>query len=409
MKGTIARRILWALAILGFCGFLLSIESYREYHKSAQGEETWCSFGELSSCEKAFQSEYSRLFGRPISLFGAVAYFLVAAIALLALMNGGPHLPAAIFHLALFSIPLLGATGYFAWALFTQVKTICILCVGDYTVNLLIAGLSWWGYFAIRPRVKPILEWDLRSTFGSIPAAGRTIVLTVLILVLGAVVVRAERRYYLFKMKLDTVIADKVQRVATPWAAKFPAKGPADAPIQVIVFGDHECPYCGIMKNTLSEVMDEYPGLIRYATVAFPLNSDCNGAATSNTSHQFACQAAHLGLEVLAKKGEESYWKIHDALYLYGLALNDETIEGLATEYGLSPEDLEQVRARSKSTESFALNVKAAELVQLGGLPTVVMNGVVIDGYVEDWAFLKVIEAELERAGLDLESFRRPA
>ena len=187
MKRRTVRRALWAIAVLGLLGLALSVESYRELMASQTGEGTWCNFGEISDCEKAFQSEYSHLFGRPISLYGIAGYFLITAIALLGLVNGGPHLLAAIFHLALLGFVLAGATFYFGWALFFQVKTLCVLCLGDYLVNLSVSLIAWRTCWKIQPPYQSLVRWDIRSTVGSPQMAARTGLLLILFVLLGFV------------------------------------------------------------------------------------------------------------------------------------------------------------------------------------------------------------------------------
>lgn len=407
MKRKTARITLWIIFILGVVGFCLAIESYREFGRSMMGEKTWCSFGELSSCQKAFESDYSVMFGRPISLYGAVAYFLVAAIAALGLYNGGPYLLGSIFHLALMSFALLGATVYFAWALFFQVKTLCVLCLSDYVVNLSIATLTFRACWKLRPPFRSLIRWDLRSMFGTRQGFVKTLVMVALLGVLAGVVVHFEHWYYLFSRGFDEILTDKVERIDTPWAQAFPTMGPADAPIQIVSFGDYECPFCDLMKVTWNEIMQNYPGLIRMTAVEHPLNKDCNFMAMSNTAHPFACRATYLALEVLAKKGDEAFWAIHDELYLNGQNLSDELLNALATKYGLTSEDLKEVWQKSSSYTGIDRHLRIAMVLDFPGLPHNIINGIQIQGYVEKWAVMRFIEAELDRRGLKLRDFRR--
>ena len=407
MKRKIARRTLWIIFILGVAGFCLAIESYREFGRSMMGESTWCSFGELSSCQKAFESDYSVLFGRPISLYGAVAYFLVAALAALGLFNGGPYLLSSLFHLALISVALLGATGYFAWALFFQVKTLCVLCISDYVVNLLIVAFTSYACWKLRPPFLSLLRWDFRSIFGTRKGFIQAVVMVVLIGILGAVVIRFEHWFYFFSRGFERVLTNEVGRIDTPWVHAFPTIGPEDAPIQVISFGDYECPFCDVMKVSWNEIMNGYPGLIRMTSVVHPLNSDCNHLAIDNTSHAHACRAAYLALEVLAKKGEEAFWSINDELYANGQRLSDELLTEMGTRYGLTPEELEAVWTKSKSREGLKKALQIADVLGFPGLPTNVLNGIQIQGYVEKWALMKMIKAELARKGHKLSDFRR--
>ncbi len=407
MKRKIARRYLWIIAILGVAGFCLAIESYREFGRSMMGEKTWCAFGELSSCQKAFESDYSVLFGRPISLYGALAYFLVAAIAALGLFNGGPYLLSSLFHLALMSVALLGATGYFAWALFFQVKTLCVLCLSDYAVNLSIAAFTFRACWKLRPPFLSLLRWDLRSIFGTRKGFVQTVVMLVLIGILGAVVIRFEHWYYLFSREFDKVLSNQVERVDTPWIKAFPTAGPENAPIQVVSFGDYECPFCDVMKSTWNEIINNHPGMIRMTAVVHPLNRDCNFLAIDNTSHPYACRAAYLAMEVLEKKGDKAFWSIHDELYKYGQFLSNELLTELGTRYGLTPEELEVVWAKSKERDGLKKHLQIADVLSFPGLPHTIVNGIQIQGYVEKWALMKMIQAELERKGLKLRDFRR--
>jgi uncharacterized membrane protein/protein-disulfide isomerase len=407
MKRKLARRTLWIIAILGILGFGLSIESYREFYRSVKGQGTWCSFSELSSCEKAFQSQYSVLFGRPISIYGAVAYFLVAAMALLGLANGGPYALASLFHLGLIAFPLLAATGYFSWALFTQVKTICILCVTDYLINLSIIILSWRACWKLRLPYRPLVAWDFRELFGTLKNIARTVLMVALLVVLGFLIIRVEHWYYLHTHKFDLVLENKVNRIDTPWVRSFPTTGPADAPIQVVIFGDYECPYCRMMKVVWAHIQKEYPDLVRMTAIAHPMNTDCNPMSLNNTSHPFACKAADLAIAVYTKKGNDTFWKIHNDLYRLGHDMSDESLKELGKLAGLSDEDLDEVWRKSRTREGLDLYLRIATVVDLPALPGTVINGVVVDGFIEEWALLKIIQAELGRKGLRLKDFRK--
>jgi len=407
MNRRAARRSLWLLALLGVIGIGLAVESYLELLTAQSGGDTWCNFGEVSNCVKAFQSKYSRLWGLPISVYGGVCYFLVAAIAVLGLVNRGPFIPASLFHLGLFSFLLTGATGYFAWALFTQVKTLCILCIGDYTVNLSIAGVSWYGCWKQNLPYRSLIRWDLREAFGTPKNVFRTALMVVLFVVLGFVVVHQEKRYYLFQRGLTRAIDGTLPRIATPWARAFPTEGPDDAPIQVVMFGDYSCPYCGMMKRVVNEIMNEYPGLIRLTAIAAPSNSDCSTLAPNNTGHPFACQSVYLSLEILKKKGLDTFWQVHDDLYKIGPAINQSAVLDLGRKYGLTKKELDGILKKSKSPKGLELYNQTAKVVGVGVLPMILLDGFKIAGYNEKWAVLRIIEAELKRKGLRLSDFKR--
>jgi protein-disulfide isomerase len=339
-------------------------------------------------------------------LYGAIAYFLVTAIALLGLLNGGPYLLASLFHLALLSIALLLATGYYAWALFFQLKILCVLCLMDYLVNLSIASVTFWSCWKVKPPMGAILAWDLRSCLGTRKGILQTTLMLILLVTLGLMVIRLEHWYYLFARDFHLVIEGKVSRIDTPWVQTFPTMGAEDAPIQVVSFGDYQCPYCGLMKMNWNEIMATYPRLIRMTAVEHPLNSDCNALAANNTTHALGCRAAYLALEVLDKKGEVPFWMIHDDLYRYGEELTPEMLTDMGKNYGLTQEEMDQVWQKSTSRNGLDKHLRIAQVLNFPGLPTSLLNGMQIQGYVKNWALLKMIEAELARKGLALKDYQ---
>lgn len=178
------RRALWAVLILSLIGFGLSVESYREIKRTASGEPTWCSFGSFADCEKAFRSSYSKLWGRPTSLYGSVTYLFLAWIAMLGLKKGGPFALASLFHLGLLSFPLIGVTCYLAWASFIQLKILCPICVAIYLINMAIVGLVWWTCWQIAPPYDSIIRWDIRTLFGDFRRTTWTVLVVALIIAL---------------------------------------------------------------------------------------------------------------------------------------------------------------------------------------------------------------------------------
>jgi len=403
-----ARRNLWILLGLGVLGFGLCLESYRELRKSQEGEATWCSFSERSSCEKAFQSKYSYLFGRPISLYGAATYFLVLSIAALGLINGGPYLLASLFHLGLFGFVLFGATGYFSWALFTQVKTLCVLCITDYIVNLATASVAWRACWKLDLPYRHLLRWDFRTLLGSKGYAIRTSLMVALFVVFGFVLVHQERQWYLYKRGIKKIMNEEVTRIPIPWAKAFPTKGPEGAPIQVVLFGDHQCPYCMMAKRIWNDIMEDYPGMVRMTAVLTPSNTDCNPMAIDNTHHLFSCPAAHLSLAVLEEQGNEAFWKLQDLLYANGTALNENSLTYIAKEeMDLPDETILRTWEKSRTPKGLERHHQVAGIVGVSNLPFMIIDGIKISGIVEEWAMLKLLESELEKKGLELEDFRK--
>ena len=52
-----------------------------------------------------------------------------------------------------------------------------------------------------------------------------------------------------------------------------PTRGPADAWVTGVEFGDFECPYCGEAEVTVKQVDAERPGIVRWVWKNLPLTS----------------------------------------------------------------------------------------------------------------------------------------
>ncbi len=81
------------------------------------------------------------------------------------------------------------------------------------------------------------------------------------------------------------------------------ARGPANAPVTMEVYGDFQCPSCAIATAMIDEVEKEYSGQIRIIFHEFPL-----------AMHKHAVKAA-MAAEAAGLQGH--FWEMHDMLYKY--------------------------------------------------------------------------------------------
>jgi len=158
-------------------------------------------------------------------------------------------------------------------------------------------------------------------------------------------------------------------------------KGPADAPVTLVLFDDFQCPYCARLVPTIEQIMQAYPNQVRVVFKHFPLSM-----------HKFARQAA---VASIAARNQGKFWPLHDQLFANYNQLNDEKIRALAASVGLDMERFD------KDIQDPALQQEIAADMQLGtssgvrGTPAVYINGV----QLKDRSlagFRKAIDAELQ-------------
>lgn len=93
---------------------------------------------------------------------------------------------------------------------------------------------------------------------------------------------------------------------------RSPVRGKADAPITIVEFSDFQCPFCKRAEPTIDEVRRTYGDKVRVVWKDEPL-----------PFHPRATPAAELARFAYAKKGQDGFWKVHDALFASQPKLED--------------------------------------------------------------------------------------
>ncbi len=160
-----------------------------------------------------------------------------------------------------------------------------------------------------------------------------------------------------------------------------PSKGPANAPLVLVVFSDFQCPFCKRVEPTLAEVEKHYAGKVRVVWKNFPLPFHDNAEP--------AAEAA------MAADAQGKFWPMHDRLFENNSALDRESLENDAAAIGL---DLPRFRADLDAGRYKArIEADKQEGSELGvlGTPAVFINGRKIAGAYPFETFQKIADAEL--------------
>jgi protein-disulfide isomerase len=139
--------------------------------------------------------------------------------------------------------------------------------------------------------------------------------------------------------------------------------GPFDAPLELVMYGDFQCPYCAASQSIVRRVRERLDGRVRFVFRHLPLTEvhpDAERAAE-------AAEAASL---------QGSFWEMHDALYANGGRLADSDLMALADRIGL---DTERFRADLSSAAPAARVARDAQAARANGIsatPAFFVNGV---------------------------------
>lgn len=162
------------------------------------------------------------------------------------------------------------------------------------------------------------------------------------------------------KLELDRVVeALRERQIPTE---DRPVFGNERAPVTLVVFADFQCPICKEEAPELRAAIESHRGQAKLVFKHFPLTH----------AHPFA-EGAALAAEAAHLQGK--FWEMHDQLFAHQNALAAEDLERYATEIGLDVAKWKADMASDAVKQKVAQDVAHGERLEIGGTPTVFVNG----------------------------------
>ncbi|MDD7937084.1 Na+/H+ antiporter NhaA [Actinomycetospora lutea] len=143
---------------------------------------------------------------------------------------------------------------------------------------------------------------------------------SVIALALGAAVFRAGRSLLPEEPSRDLLRPVDVRRDHV--------RGPADAPLTIVEYGDFECPFCGKATGNIRQVREHFGDEMRYVFRHFPLDE----------YHPNARGAAEVAE---AAAGQGRFWDVHDTFFAHADALERDDLIAYCADLGLDIDRLE--------------------------------------------------------------------
>jgi Na+:H+ antiporter, NhaA family len=139
--------------------------------------------------------------------------------------------------------------------------------------------------------------------------------------------------------------------------------GPADAPLELVMYGDFQCPFCNAAQPILLRVRDRLGGRLRFAFRHFPLTE----------VHPDAQRAAEASEAAAA---QDAFWPMHDALYAARGALGLDAVLAAAATVGLDAERVRSELAAGTHAARVEADVRSGRAAGVSGTPAFFVNGV---------------------------------
>jgi len=455
VEGSAAKRIAAALvscaAAAGVAGLLL-LQHYGEPRAVATVSQV-CGEGATSGCDQVAHSAWSKVAGFPVAAWGFAFYLALGLLLLLALASPAELRPA----LALVGLGALAAALAVDLVLLgvqaLAIHAFCKLCLLTYVLAVLAFAALWparraaalAGPQLARPEGRLALagavlgaaailafvfaaNWTLRqraadrtarllgapapvtptpapAPAGSVPAATATPSPTP-----GAPEKPQDAAYWREEaqklqatlddpQKLEQYFSAKAQReydTATPAVidlANTPVRGPAEAPVSVVVYSDFLCPFCKQLAAALGGFMPQAGGRIKVYYKHYPLDMSCNPKLTRSI-HQGSCALALGGVCAQLQGKFEAY---HDRVFAAEIqSAQPADVVRLAGEAGLNASAVQGCLDDPKTRATLDAQVAEGNRLGVTSTPTVYIDGKKVPR-IND--FVAIVDKEARKKG----------
>ena len=250
--------------------------------------------------------------------------------------------------------------------------------LGIVGVSLLVTRLS-------RRRLRPPVGWAAVLGAGTIAGVGFTVSLLVATLAFDGARLEEAKVGILGAAAGAAALTWLVFRVTSllPWERRIEAllggdeplidlaydvdperdhiRGPLEAPVTVVEYGDFECPYCGRAEPQVRALLRDFAD-VRYVWRHLPLTD-------VHPNAQLAAEASE------AAAAQDAFWPMHDRLLQHQDALQPSDLVSHAEQLGLDVGRFAYELRTGAAAPRIAEDLEGAELSGVSGTPTFFING----------------------------------
>jgi len=166
-----------------------------------------------------------------------------------------------------------------------------------------------------------------------------------------------------------------------------PSKGPADAPVVIVEYGDFQCSTCAELYPTLKKILAERKD-VRVVYKDLPLTH----------IHDWAMAAAVAG-QCAFRQSPEAFWRLHDFLFENQKQITkdnlDVRLDALAPVIGLRLEEFRACRTQEATRATVDESLREATDLGLRNTPSLFINARPLVGAQSYDAILRLVEYEV--------------
>ena len=158
-----------------------------------------------------------------------------------------------------------------------------------------------------------------------------------------------------------------MDRLSKPLTARDHIHGPRDATVELVEYGDYECPHCKAAYPVVRLLQAEFDTSLRFAYRHFPLIE----------IHPLAEPAAEAA-EAAGAQGK--FWQMHDLLFQYSPELDVADLLAMAAEIDVDIQRFADDLATRRHLPRVREDIESGTTSGVRGTPTFFVNGIRHEG-----------------------------
>ena len=150
--------------------------------------------------------------------------------------------------------------------------------------------------------------------------------------------------------------------------------GDPDAPVQVVMISDYQCPDCRNYEMEMRDVLGMRPD-VALSVKHFPMCTDCN-PNVKKTLHPNACWAARSAEAAGILGGDDAFWEMHEWLFENRGRFPGGQLPPIVDELGFDRREFTSVMTSDETLDRVATDIEDAVDLGLFYTPMIFINGV---------------------------------
>lgn len=319
-----------------------------------QSSTSLCDINSFWGCDKATTSSFGSLLGAPTSIFGII----IGILGLITAFTGSAAMERTMKTVLL--VNLVGCVLLFIYSL-VALSGLCPMC----TVYYVVSGGAFFMMFKYSDE-----PWGFDPKI-----LGMFFLITAIpVIALNFVITSKEKKTnqmaQAYIKSFNNENSYGAPAYESPYKLHMATEKFGDAPIQVTIFSDFQCPYCKKAADVFHDLAQDFKDKINIQYMFYPLDPACNSGMKGG-GHPYACQAAYL-----SACHADKFLAIHDHIFANQEQINSQNLKAWAKKFNVD----ESCFSNPKIQDAIQQTLNAGAQYKLRSTPTIIINGKKIEG-----------------------------